>query len=75
MDIEGFGEKQAYRFLVEEELIGDPADIYDLTEERLVELEGFGEVSARNLVARSTAPASARSGPCCSRSACPGSAT
>ncbi len=50
MDIEGFGEKQAYRFLVEEELIRDPADIYDLTEEQLVELEGFGEVSARNLV-------------------------
>jgi DNA ligase (NAD+) len=50
MDIEGFGEKQAYRFLVDEELIGDPADIYDLTAERLVELEGFGEVSARNLV-------------------------
>ena len=50
MDIEGFGEKQAYRFLVEEELIRDPADIYDLTEERLVELDGFGEVSARNLV-------------------------
>ena len=50
MDIEGFGEKQAYRFLVEEELIRDPADIYDLTEERLIELEGFGEVSARNLI-------------------------
>ena len=49
MDIEGFGEKQAYRFL-DEGLIGDPADIYDLTEERLVELEGFGEVSARNLI-------------------------
>ena len=50
MDIEGFGEKQAYRFLVDEELIRDPADIYDLTEEQLVALEGFGEVSARNLV-------------------------
>ena len=50
MDIEGFGEKQAFRFLVDEELIRDPADIYDLTEERLTELEGFGEVSARNLV-------------------------
>jgi DNA ligase (NAD+) len=49
MDIEGFGEKQAYRFL-DEGLIGDPADIYDLTEERLTALEGFGEVSARNLI-------------------------
>jgi DNA ligase (NAD+) len=49
MDIEGFGEKQSYRFL-DEGLIGDPADIYDLTVERLTELEGFGEVSARNLI-------------------------
>jgi DNA ligase (NAD+) len=49
MDIEGFGEKQSYRFL-DEGLIGDPADIYDLTEERLTQLEGFGEVSARNLI-------------------------
>ncbi len=50
MDIEGFGEKQAYRFLVEEELIRDSADIYELTEEKLTDLEGFGEVSARNLI-------------------------
>jgi DNA ligase (NAD+) len=50
MDIEGLGEKQALRFL-EEGLIRDPADIYDLTAERLQELEGFGEVSARNLIA------------------------
>jgi DNA ligase (NAD+) len=32
-------------------LITDVADIYDLSEERLVELERFGETSARNLVA------------------------
>jgi DNA ligase (NAD+) len=50
MDIEGLGEKQAMRFL-EEGLIGDAADIYDLTAERLAELEGFGEVSARNMIA------------------------
>ncbi|HEY7456445.1 MAG TPA: NAD-dependent DNA ligase LigA [Solirubrobacterales bacterium] len=50
MDIEGLGEKQALRFL-EERLIGDVADIYELDEERLAGLEGFGEVSARNLVA------------------------
>jgi DNA ligase (NAD+) len=49
MDIEGFGEKLSQRFL-EEELIRDQADVYDLTSERLQELEGFGEVSARNLV-------------------------
>jgi DNA ligase (NAD+) len=50
MDIDGFGEKQASRFL-EEALIEDVADIYDLVEERLIQLERFGETSARNLVA------------------------
>jgi DNA ligase (NAD+) len=49
MDIEGLGEKNAMRFL-DEGLISDPADIYDLTAERLAALEGFGEVSARNLM-------------------------
>ena len=39
-----------YRFL-EEGLIADAADIYDLTAEQLEELEGFGEVSAENLIA------------------------
>jgi DNA ligase (NAD+) len=48
MDIEGFGEKLSYRFL-DEGLITDQADVYDLTPERLAELEGFGEVSAKNL--------------------------
>jgi DNA ligase (NAD+) len=50
MDIDGLGEKQASRFL-EDGLIGDVADIYDLREEHLLELEGFGEISARNLLA------------------------
>jgi DNA ligase (NAD+) len=50
MDIDGFGEKQAARFLAEG-LIGDVADIYALTEEQLVGLEGFGAISARNLLA------------------------
>src|SRR5439155_16845019 len=49
MDIDGLGEKQAYRFL-SDGLIGDVADIYALTEVRLSELKGFGEVSARNLL-------------------------
>ncbi len=49
MDIDGLGEKNVIRFL-DEGLIRDPADIYDLTVERIAELEGFGEVSARNLV-------------------------
>jgi DNA ligase (NAD+) len=50
MDIDGLGEKQAMRFL-REGLIADVADIYELDEERLAGLEGFGEVSAHNLVA------------------------
>ena len=50
MDIDGLGEKQALRFL-EEGLIADVADIYELSEEQLAELERFGEVSARNLLA------------------------
>jgi DNA ligase (NAD+) len=50
MDIDGFGEKQASRFLADG-LIADVADIYDLTEEQLVALDRFGETSARNLLA------------------------
>ncbi|HVD86759.1 MAG TPA: NAD-dependent DNA ligase LigA, partial [Solirubrobacterales bacterium] len=50
MDIDGLGEKQALRFL-QEGLIADVADIYELSEERLVGLDRFGETSARNLVA------------------------
>jgi DNA ligase (NAD+) len=50
MDIDGFGEKQAMRFL-EEGLIADVADIYDLSEEQLVGMDRFAEVSARNLLA------------------------
>jgi DNA ligase (NAD+) len=50
MDIDGFGEKQAMRFL-QDGLIADVADIYELSEEQLTGLEGFGEVSAANLLA------------------------
>jgi DNA ligase (NAD+) len=50
MDIDGLGEKQALRFL-EEGLIADVADIYDLGVEQLVELDRFAEISAQNLVA------------------------
>jgi DNA ligase (NAD+) len=49
MDIEGLGEENAGRFL-RIGLIENMADIYDLTVERLTELDGFGEVSGRNLV-------------------------
>ncbi|HVT42745.1 MAG TPA: NAD-dependent DNA ligase LigA, partial [Acidimicrobiales bacterium] len=50
MDIEGLGEERVLQ-LVAAGLLNDPADLFDLTVEQLVELERFGAVSARNLVA------------------------
>jgi DNA ligase (NAD+) len=50
MDVDGLGEKQVAT-LQEAGLVRTAGDFYRLTEERLVELEGFGPVSARNLVA------------------------
>ena len=49
LDIEGLGSETA-ALLVDEGLVKELADIFDLTEEDLVPLEGFAEVSARNLV-------------------------
>jgi DNA ligase (NAD+) len=50
MDIEGFGEKQVTKFL-SEGLIEDQADIYALDAERLLGMDGYGEVSVNNLLA------------------------
>ena len=52
MDIEGLGEKQV-RLLQERELVRTPGDYYRLKDstERLLELDGFGELSVRNLLA------------------------
>jgi DNA ligase (NAD+) len=49
MDIEGLGEENVRRFL-SEELIRSVPDIYELDAERLTALDGFGEVSASNLL-------------------------
>ncbi len=49
MDIDGLGEENVRRFL-SEELIGDSADLYSLSADRLSQLEGFGEISANNLI-------------------------
>jgi len=49
MDIEGVGE-QFVRRLWAEGLLRSMPDLYRLTEEQLMELEGYGEVSARNAV-------------------------
>lgn len=50
MDIEGLGEKSVEQ-LVDEGLVGSPADLYALTFEQVVDLEGFAELSSRNLLA------------------------
>ena len=50
MDIDGLGEKQA-AVLLEQGLIENAADFYRLREEQLLELEGFGELSVKNLLA------------------------
>jgi DNA ligase (NAD+) len=49
MDIEGFGDKLVEQ-LVERDWVKSPADIYELTVEKLTELERMGEKSAANLV-------------------------
>lgn len=48
-DIEGLGPK-SINLLLDEGLIEDPADIFDLKEGDLIPLERFGEKSAQNLV-------------------------
>lgn len=50
MDIEGFGEKLADRF-VDEGIVADVSGIYALTKERIQQMEGLGEKSAENLMA------------------------
>lgn len=49
MDVRGLGERTV-RQLLEAGLVTDVADIYHLSEADLLGLEGFAEVSARNLV-------------------------
>ena len=49
LDIEGLGEETA-RLLVAEGLVKQLPDVFDLSAERLVELEGFAEKSAGSLV-------------------------
>jgi DNA ligase (NAD+) len=48
MDIEGLGAKLVEQ-LVDSGVVGDPADIYGLSLEKLVELDRMGEKSAQNL--------------------------
>lgn len=50
MDIEGMGEKLVEQ-LVEEELVGNPADLYGLRIDDLLPLERLAEKSAENVIA------------------------
>ena len=49
MDIDGLGEKQVARFQ-QEALVRTFADFYRLTKEQIMQLEGYGEVSAEKLL-------------------------
>jgi len=49
MDIDGLGEK-AIEQLVDRELVSSPADLFKLTKEQVLELEGYAELSATNLL-------------------------
>ena len=49
MDIDGLGEKQVYQ-LQHAGLVTTAADFYRLTAEQLLELEGYGEISANRTV-------------------------
>ncbi|CAM3981224.1 NAD-dependent DNA ligase LigA [Ectopseudomonas alcaliphila] len=49
MDIEGLGDKTIEQ-LVDEKLIASPADLYKLTFEQIIGLEGFAEVSSNKLL-------------------------
>lgn len=48
MDIEGLGEKNIEQ-LVDRQLVSTPADLYHLSVEQLLSLDGFAEVSAEKL--------------------------
>lgn len=50
MEIDGLGEKILDQ-LVECQLVRSPADLYRLTAEQVIELEGFAELSTQNLLA------------------------
>jgi DNA ligase (NAD+) len=49
-DIDGVGEQTVWR-LWEEEMVRSIPELYRLTAEQLMELEGFGEISANNAIA------------------------
>ena len=51
MDIEGLGHATLTQ-LIDQRMVEDPSDLYRLSREQLVELDGFADKSAQNLVER-----------------------
>ena len=51
LDIEGFGYATLQQ-LIDRKLVTDPADLYHLTKQQLLSLEGFADKSAQNLLDR-----------------------
>lgn len=49
LDIEGLGEKTV-ALLVDQDLVDDPSDLYELTVDDILNLDGFAEKSATNLI-------------------------
>ena len=49
MDIESVGEKLAWS-LIEQKLVYDPSDLYQVTKEQLIALERMGDKSAQNVL-------------------------
>ncbi|MBC3957544.1 NAD-dependent DNA ligase LigA [Pseudomonas triticifolii] len=49
MDIEGLGDKTIEQ-LVDEKLIGSPADLYTLEYDQIIDLEGFAKISSEKLL-------------------------
>ncbi|WP_336316071.1 NAD-dependent DNA ligase LigA [Stutzerimonas stutzeri] len=49
MDIDGLGDKIVEQ-LVDRGLVKSPADLYCLTHDQVIDLEGFAEISTRNLI-------------------------
>lgn len=49
LDVDGLG-KETVRLLMEEQLVSDPDDFFELTKDELLQLEGFEELKAQNLL-------------------------
>ncbi|MBV9895080.1 MAG: NAD-dependent DNA ligase LigA [Chloroflexi bacterium] len=50
MDIESVGEKLAWSLVIENKLVYDPSDIYQLTKDQLIGLERIGDKSAQTVL-------------------------